>query len=136
MDRLHVSAADVPSTLVSRLAGRYPLLHGWRTGFSLMALLIAACSSNYRGVECQGEVKSLAGQPVGMTRALIIDRYASFTITTAQGSVESGMLHSADRTQFIPSAVTREGFLAQRVSDKKFTLINSRQDQWITYTCP
>ena len=99
-------------------------------------LLISACSSDYRGVECPGEIKTLTGQPLGNTSALIIDRYNSFTVTMPEAKIESGMLHSADRTQYIPSAVTREGWLAQRVSDKKFTIIDSRQDRWITYICP
>ncbi|WP_213991041.1 hypothetical protein [Sodalis sp. dw_96] len=101
-------------------------------------LLISGCSSNYRGVECQGEIKSLAGRPLGSTSAMIMDRYNSFTVTMPQekAKVESGMLHSTDRTLYIPSAVTTEGFLAQRVSDKKFAIIDSRQDKWITYTCP
>lgn len=98
--------------------------------------MISACSSDYKGVECQGEIKSLTGQPLGNTGALIIDRFNSFTVTMPQMNVESGMLHSADRAVYIPSAVTREGFLAQRLSDKKFTLIDAQQNKWITFICP
>ncbi len=99
-------------------------------------LLISGCSSHYRGVQCQGDIKSLAGQPLGATSALIEDRYNSFSVAMPQEKVESGTLQSADRSLYIPSAVTTEGYLAQRVSDKKFTLIDSRKDRWITYTCP
>jgi hypothetical protein len=98
--------------------------------------LVTACSSGYKGVECQGEIKNLAGQPLEKTTALIIDRFDSFTVTLPKMQVDSGALHSTDRTLYIPSAVTREGFLAQRVSDKKFTLVDASHDRWITYTCP
>ena len=107
-----------------------------RAAMLATALLLCACSSRYQGVECQGKIRHLSGQPIGDTNALIIDRFNSFSVTTADGKVESGMLFSADRTQYIPSSVTREGLLAQRLSDKQFSIINASADQWITYTCP
>ncbi|TKI08370.1 hypothetical protein FCN80_04075 [Martelella alba] len=105
-------------------------------GLIATVLLLSACSSTYKGIECRGEIKRLSGQPLGETQALIIDHFSSFTVTTAGQTVNSGMLHSADRTQYIPSAMTREGFLAQRLSDKRFSIVDAAGDRWTTYTCP
>ncbi len=100
------------------------------------ALMITACSSSYQGKACEGKVRSLAGQPLGTTQALIIDKFTSFTITQPEGEVDSGTLFTTDRTKYVPSAVTPEGFLAQRLSDNQFSIINAPQNQWTSYTCP
>jgi len=100
------------------------------------ALVITACSSTYQGKACQGKVRSLSGQPLGTTQVLIIDKFTSFTITRPEGEVDSGPLFTTDRTKYVPSAVTPEGFLAQRLSDTHFSLINAPQDKWFSYTCP
>jgi hypothetical protein len=105
---------------------------------SMAFLAISACSSNSsdKGMTCHGEIRSLSGQPIGETNALIIDNVNSFSVTMPTMTVDSGILYSSDRTQFLPTAVTAQGFLAQRLSDKKFSLVNAQQDQWITYFCP
>lgn len=113
-----------------------PLRVGQRAGVALCALLLDACASQYRGVECRGEIKTLAGQPLGVTQALIIDRFTSFSVAMPKMTVESGPLKSTDRHKYIPSAVTREGYLAQRVSDHKFSIINAPENKWVPYTCP
>ncbi len=97
---------------------------------------LTACSSEYNGKECQGKIRSLSGQPIGTTQALIIDKFTSFTVATPDKELDSGRLFSTDRMKYIPAAVTEEGFLAQRVSDNQFSIINAPQDRWITYTCP
>ncbi|WP_437612097.1 hypothetical protein [Erwinia sp. V71] len=108
-----------------------------RSRISIIAsvLVLAGCTSDYQGTECTGQVESLSGVPLGQTQALIIDRFNSFSVTTAQGTIHSGTLHSSDRRLYFPSAVTREGYLAQRLSAHRFCLINSPQDQMVTYTC-
>ncbi|MEN3261225.1 hypothetical protein AAH678_21275 [Sodalis endosymbiont of Spalangia cameroni] len=113
-----------------------PLRVGQGIGVMFCALLLSACASHYRGVECRGEIKTLAGQPLGVTQALIIDRFNSFSVAMPKMTVESGPLKSTDRNKYLPSAVTREGFLAQRVSDHKFSIINAPANQWVSYTCP
>ncbi|NDL64920.1 hypothetical protein GRH90_19490 [Enterobacteriales bacterium SAP-6] len=100
------------------------------------ALAIAACSSHYEGKECTGKVRSLAGQPLGTVQALILDKFTSFQVRLPEKEIDSGTLFSADHTKYVPSAVTQEGLLAQRLSDNRFSIINAPQDQWISYTCP
>lgn len=109
-----------------------------RIVMSMAFLAISACTSNSgdKGVACHGEIKSLSGQPIGETNALIIDNVDSFIVAMPAMTIDSGTLYSSDRTQFFPSAVTAQGFLAQRLSNKKFSLVNAPQDQWITYFCP
>ncbi|KOC91974.1 hypothetical protein NG42_03705 [Winslowiella iniecta] len=99
------------------------------------AIALAGCSSDYQGKECVGKVESLSGQPLGQTQALVIDRFSSFTVTTSQAKIDSGTLRTTDRTLYLPAAVTREGYLAQRLSDNRFCLIDSPNNQMITYTC-
>jgi len=104
---------------------------------TLMALfLLAGCSSTPKGVDCPGEVASLSGQSMGHTQARIFDLVNAFTVTRDDVTVNSGALHSTDRFLYVPSAVTSEGFTAQRLSDKQFRLINPYQDALITWTCP
>jgi len=106
-----------------------------KAGIAASVLLLAGCAADYQGKECAGQVQSLSGVPLGQTQALIVDRFNSFSVTTAQGTIHSGTLHSNDRRIYLPSAVTREGYLAQRLSDNRFCLINAPQDQVVTYQC-
>ncbi|PNS13698.1 hypothetical protein COO59_00250 [Mixta theicola] len=100
-----------------------------------LPFLLAACSSGPQGVECPGKVASIYGQESAVTHATVFDLVSSFSVATEDAKVESGPLHSADRTRYIPAAVTKEGYLAQRLSAKQFRLIDPRQDQMITWTC-
>lgn len=120
--------APPDKTIAQRKWGKILLLTG--------VLAISACSSHYQGKACQGNVRSLSGQPLGTTRALIIDKFNSFQVQMPEKEIDSGRLFSADHTKYVPSAVTQEGFLAQRLSDNRFSIINAPQDQWISYTCP
>jgi hypothetical protein len=72
----------------------------------------------------------------GADQARIFDLVNAFTVTRDGVAVKSGTLHSSDRFQYVPSAVTPEGFTAQRLSDKQFRLINPYQNTMITWTCP
>mgnify|MGYP000938735654 FL=1 len=98
-------------------------------------IVLAGCSSDYQGQQCVGYVESLSGQPLGQTQAMVIDRFSSFTVTTSQTRIDSGTLKTTDRTRYLPSSVTREGYLAQRLSDERFCLIDSPNNQMVTYIC-
>ena len=102
----------------------------------LTLLLLAGCSSTPKGVDCPGEVATIYGQSMGQTQARIFDLVNAFTVTRDGVAVKSGTLHSSDRFQYVPSAVTPEGFTSQRLSDKQFRLINPYQNTMITWTCP
>lgn len=102
----------------------------------LTLLLLAGCSSTPKGVDCPGEVATIYGQSMGQTQARIFDLVNAFTVTRDGVAVKSGTLHSSDRFQYVPSAVTPEGFTAQRLSNKQFRLINPYQNTMITWTCP
>lgn len=102
----------------------------------IMALIVVGCSSHSADRTCQGEVASLAGQPLGTSQALITDRVSSFYVKSDQLAVDSGTLQSADRYVYIPASVTQEGFLAQRVSNNIFRLASAQQDRMVTWTCP
>ncbi|WP_249168423.1 hypothetical protein [Erwinia sp. E602] len=99
-------------------------------------LLLAGCAGKYQGTTCNGEVTTLSGQPLGTVEGKIIDRVSAFSVTLPDRTLDSGPLWSGDRQLYIPSAVTRDGWLAQRVSDTRFSIINSPQDRAITFTCP
>ena len=101
-----------------------------------LPLVLAACSSRPQGVECPGKVASIYGQESGVTYARVFDLVNSFSVTNEDVKVESGPLYSTDRHRYIPAAVTKEGYLAQRISATQFRLIDPRQDQMITWTCP
>ena len=101
-----------------------------------MILLLAGCSSTPKGVTCPGEVATIYGQPLGYTQGRVYDLVRSFSVSRDDVKVESGTLNSHDRFRYIPSAVTREGYYAQRLSDKQFRLINPYQNTMITWTCP
>lgn len=96
---------------------------------------LVACSSGPQGVECPGNVASIYGQENNATRGTVFDLVNSFSVATDDIKVESGPLHSTDRTRYIPAAVTKEGYLAQRLSDRQFRLIDPQQDRMITWTC-
>ncbi|MEA9390747.1 hypothetical protein SJI19_09365 [Acerihabitans sp. TG2] len=121
-----------------RIPPNQTLLHPrWGKMLLLAGMLaISACSSHYQGKVCQANVRTLSGQPLGTTQALILDKYTSFQVTLPDKEIDSGTLFTTDRTKYVPSAVTPEGFLAQRLSDNRFSIINAPQDQWVSYTCP
>lgn len=102
----------------------------------LLVLLLTACSSDYQGQQCPGEIQTLSGQPLGGTQAMIIDRFSSFSVALPDLRLDSGPLQSRDRQLYIPSATTPDGWLAQRISDHRFAIINAPKDQAITFTCP
>lgn len=102
----------------------------------LMALLLSGCASAPEGVSCPGEVASIYGKPLGQTRGHIFDLVHSFSVSNEDVKVESGALQSLDRFKYVPSAVTQEGYYAQRLSSQQFRLINPYQNVMITWTCP
>ncbi len=108
----------------------------WRISVVLTLLLLAGCRSAPQGVDCAGEVATIYGQSMGNTQARIFDLVNAFAVTRDGVTVNSGTLHSSDRFQYLPSAITAEGFTAQRLSDKQFRLINPYQNVMITWTCP
>ena len=99
-------------------------------------LLLAGCAGKYQGMACNGEVSTLSGQPLGVVEGKIIDRVSAFSVTLPDRTLDSGPLWSSDRQLYIPSAVTRDGWLAQRVSDRRFSIINSPQDRVMNFSCP
>lgn len=99
------------------------------------ALLLLGCSATDNGMSCVGEVKTLAGQSVGRSSAVIVDRFRAFTVITPDARIESGPLYSADSVRFIPSAVTKEGFMAQRLSANTFCIIDPHKNEYVTYYC-
>ncbi|WP_370421470.1 hypothetical protein AB9Q29_014035 [Pantoea vagans] len=107
-----------------------------RLSILILIAMVTGCSSGPKGVECPGEVSTIYGQSMGQTQGVIFDLVNSFTVTRDNVSVNSGPLQSLDRFRYAPSAVTREGYYAQRLSDKQFRLINPYQDTQITWTCP
>jgi hypothetical protein len=107
-----------------------------RFSIFILIAMMTGCSSGPKGVECPGEVSTIYGQSMGQTQGVIFDLVNSFTVTRENVSVQSGPLQSLDRFKYVPSAVTREGYYAQRLSDKQFRLINPYQDTQITWTCP
>ena len=102
----------------------------------LTLLLLAGCSSAPKGVDCPGQVATIYGQAMGNTEARIFDLVSAFSVSKDGVTVKSGPLRSNDRFQYVPSAVTTEGYYAQRLSDKQFRLINPYQNTMITWTCP
>ncbi|WP_173636171.1 hypothetical protein [Paramixta manurensis] len=98
-------------------------------------VLLAACSSSPKGVVCAGEVATIYGQRMGATTGTIFDLVNAFSVSKDDVTVESGPLRSTDRFHYTPAAVTKEGYLAQRLSDKQFRLIDPQQNTMITYTC-
>jgi hypothetical protein len=106
-----------------------------RLSIVTLILILSGCASGPKGVECPGEVSSIYGQAMGKTQGTIFDLVNAFTVTKDDVTVKSGTLQSLDRFKYVPSAVTREGYYAQRLSDKQFRLINPYQNTEITWTC-
>lgn len=100
-----------------------------------LPFLLAACSSGPQGVECPGKVASIYGGEGPVTHGRVFDLVNSFSVASEEVKVESGPLYSTDRTHYIPAAVTKEGYLAQRISDRQFRLIDPQLDRMITWTC-
>ncbi|HAI05712.1 hypothetical protein FHW04_000045 [Pantoea sp. AN62] len=107
-----------------------------RLSIFIFIILMTGCSSGPKGVECPGEVSTIYGQSMGQTQGVIFDLVSSFSVSRDDVRVDSGPLQSLDRFRYVPSAVTREGYYAQRLSDKQFRLINPYQNTQITWTCP
>ena len=101
---------------------------------SLLVLLVTGCSSP-QGMQCEGEVKTLPGHPIGMTSAVIVDNTFAFSVLMPKQRIESGLLHSADSSRYVPSAVTKEGYLAQRLSNNTFCIINPERNEYTIYHC-
>ena len=78
------------------------------------------------------KVATIYGRETAVTRGRVFDLVSSFSVANDDVKVESGPLHSTDRTRYIPAAVTKEGYLAQRISDRQFRLIDPQQDKMIT----
>ncbi|MCZ4058654.1 hypothetical protein O3W44_05575 [Pantoea sp. LMR881] len=107
-----------------------------RLAILTLIALLTGCSSGPKGIDCPGAVATIYGQPMGQTNGVIFDLVTSFTVSKDDVTVQSGTLRSLDRFRYVPSAVTREGYYAQRLSNKQFRLINPYQDTQITWTCP
>lgn len=101
---------------------------------SVLVLLTTGCSSP-QGMQCQGEVKTLPGHPIGITSAVIVDNTVAFSVLMQKQRIESGLLHSADSSRYVPSAVTKEGYLAQRLSASTFCIINPERNEYTIYHC-
>lgn len=108
----------------------------WRISVAAALVMLTACSGGERGMVCQGNLQTLEGRPLGNLEGKIVDRFTSFGVTLPKSVVESGPLHSADRQQYVPSAVTKEGWLAMRLSDTRFMIVNAPQDKVYTFSCP
>lgn len=100
------------------------------------ALLLAGCASGPQGVTCRGDLSTLDGKTLGQSTAKVFDLVNAFSVSNDDVTVESGPLHSNDRLRWIPSAVTKEGYYAQRLSSHQFRLINPYQDNQVTWQCP
>lgn len=104
--------------------------------FSLITLLLSGCASEQKSMVCEGKVQTLTGQLQGKTSGKIVDLYSSFSVETDDLQLESGPLQSSDQQKYIPSAVTKEGWLLQRISDTQFSAVNAPLDTMITFSCP
>lgn len=107
-------------------------------GILLALMLLSGCSSDNHSMACHGKMETLAGAPLGNVEGRVTDRFTSFRLTLSQPelALESGPLRSSDPRQYIPSAVTKEGWLAQRLSDTRFSVIGAPQDRMIILSCP
>ncbi len=103
--------------------------------FTGALMILTACMSPPKGVDCSGDVATIYGQRLGTTTGRIFDLVNSFSVAKDDVVVESGPLQSTDRLHYIPAAITKEGYLAQRISAKQFRLINPQRNTMITYTC-
>lgn len=108
----------------------------WRCTAIAAFALLAGCSSGEPAMVCQGQLQTLDGRMLSNLDGEIVDRFSSFRVTLPDGVVESGPLHSADRQKYVPSAVTQGGWLALRLSDTRFMVVNAPQDKVFTFSCP
>lgn len=108
----------------------------WRISVAATLAVLTACSTGEQGMVCQGNLQTLDGRSLGNLEGKIVDRFTSFSVTLPESVVESGLLHSADRQQYVPSAVTKEGWLAMRLSDTRFMVVHAPQDKVYTFSCP
>jgi hypothetical protein len=98
--------------------------------------LLTGCSSGEKGMVCEGQAQTLDGRVLGNVQGKIVDRFTSFSVTVPDLTLNSGPLHSADRQKYVPAAVTPEGWLAMRLSDTRFMVVNAPQDKVLTFNCP
>lgn len=101
-----------------------------------LIVLLSACSHKPYGRLCSGEVSTLSGQVTGQSQAWVFDEIQRFTVTDKGATVQSGYLHSTNRSLYIPSATTAQGFMAQRLSTDRFRIIDPARDAMVTWTCP
>ncbi|WP_241648777.1 hypothetical protein [Rosenbergiella collisarenosi] len=101
-----------------------------------IALSVTGCSHKPYGRLCSGEVSTLTGQVTGHSQAWVFDEIQRFTITKGDTTVHSGYLHSTNPALYVPSTTTKDGFLAQRLSNDRFRLADAHQDSMVTWTCP
>lgn len=113
-----------------------PMRHFLRSLPVISLLLLAACASEDKGRPCSGLRQTLEGQPLDSVQGFIIDRFTSFSVTLPGLTLDSGTLQSSNPELYIPSAVTPDGWLAQRISDRQFSVIHAGQNQMITFSCP
>ncbi len=97
--------------------------------------LLTGCRSA-PGITCPAHRETLSGEPLGDIEGRIIDRVNSFILILPQLQLESGTLRSSDPARYIPSAVTRDGWLLQRISAQRFSAINAPQNMMMTFNCP
>ncbi len=101
-----------------------------------LVTVIAGCSSSPKGRWCEGEVSTLQGEPRGRTAAWIADQDTHFTLTRDKISIDSGLLTSSDPGRYLPSAVTLQGYYAQRLTADRFRLIDAPLNLMVTWQCP
>jgi len=106
-----------------------------RLTYCIIIIALTGCSSTPKGIDCPGEVTTIYGQSLGNTHAWIFDLANAFSVQRDNVTVSSGPLRSTDRFRYVPSAITAEGFYAQRLSDKQFRLINPYENTMITWQC-
>ncbi|MGK2889231.1 MAG: hypothetical protein ACSLEN_09255 [Candidatus Malihini olakiniferum] len=58
-----------------------------------------------------------------------------FSVLMPKQRIESSLLHSANSSRYVPSAVIKEGYLAQHLSDNTFCIINLERNEYTMYHC-
>lgn len=99
-------------------------------------MVLSGCAGGEKGLSCQGSASTLEGRPLEGVEGTVVDRFNSFRAEFDDTTVESGPLQSRDPQQYIPSAVSSNGWLAQRLSDTRFSVINAQQNKMVTFSCP
>lgn len=102
----------------------------------LIGLCLTGCQSTPRGVPCLGVVETLYGEQLGQSKAMIEDNLTQFVVRRNGTVLSTGPLYSRDPQHYIPTATTDEGLVAQRMSARRFRLIDPQQERMVTWTCP